>query len=40
MNVVAQRLKCCDPYNYVNPEDLTIIQRTALKEAFKTIDKL
>lgn len=28
------------PDNYVNPEDLTMIQRTMLREAFKTIDKL
>ncbi len=26
--------------NYVNPAELSIIQRTMLKEAFKTIDKL
>jgi len=29
-----------DPDNYVNPEDLSIIQRTMLKEAFKTIDRI
>jgi CBS domain-containing protein len=28
------------PDNYVNPADLSIIQRTMLKEAFKTIDKM
>ena len=28
------------PDNYVNPDELSIIQRTMLKEAFKTIDKL
>jgi CBS domain-containing protein len=29
-----------EPDNYVNPEELSIIQRTMLKEAFKTIDKM
>ena len=29
-----------EPDNYVNPDELSIIQRTMLKEAFKTIDKL
>jgi CBS domain-containing protein len=29
-----------EPDNYVNPEDLSIIQRTMLKETFKAIDKL
>ena len=29
-----------EPDNYVDPEDLTMIQRTTLREAFKTIDKL
>jgi CBS domain-containing protein len=29
-----------DPDNYVNPDELSIIQRTMLKEAFKTIDRL
>ena len=29
-----------EPDNYVNPEELSIIQRTMLKEAFKAIDKL
>jgi CBS domain-containing protein len=29
-----------EPDNYVNPAELSIIQRTMLKEAFKTIDKL
>ena len=29
-----------EPDNYINPEDLSIIQRTMLKEAFKAIDKL
>jgi len=28
------------PDNYVNPDELSIIQRTMLKEAFKTIDRL
>jgi len=28
------------PDNYVNPDDLSIIQRTMLKEAFKAIDRL
>jgi len=28
------------PDNYINPDELSIIQRTMLKEAFKTIDKL
>jgi CBS domain-containing protein len=28
------------PENYVNPDELSIIQRTMLKEAFKTIDRL
>jgi len=28
------------PDNYVNPDELSIIQRAMLKEAFKTIDKL
>jgi CBS domain-containing protein len=29
-----------EPDNYINPEELSIIQRTMLKEAFKTIDRL
>jgi CBS domain-containing protein len=29
-----------EPDNYIKPDDLSIIQRTMLKEAFKTIDKL
>jgi CBS domain-containing protein len=29
-----------EPDNYVNPEDLSIIQRTMLKESFKAIDKI
>ena len=29
-----------EPDNYVNPDDLSIIQRTMLKEAFKAIDRL
>jgi len=29
-----------EPDNYVNPDELSIIQRTMLKEAFKTIDRL
>jgi CBS domain-containing protein len=29
-----------DPDNYVNPDELSIIQRTMLKEAFKAIDRL
>jgi CBS domain-containing protein len=29
-----------DPDNYINPDELSIIQRTMLKEAFKTIDRL
>lgn len=29
-----------EPDNYVNPEELSIIQRTMLKEAFKAIDRL
>ena len=29
-----------EPDNYVNPDELSIIQRAMLKEAFKTIDKL
>lgn len=28
------------PDNYVNPDELSIIQRTMLKEAFKTVDRL
>jgi CBS domain-containing protein len=28
------------PDNYINPNELSIIQRTMLKEAFKTVDKL
>jgi CBS domain-containing protein len=28
------------PDNYINPDELSIIQRTMLKEAFKTVDKL
>lgn len=28
------------PDNYINPDELSIIQRTMLKEAFKTIDRL
>ena len=28
------------PDNYIDPETLSIIQRTMLKEAFKSIDKL
>ena len=28
------------PDNYINPDELSIIQRTMLKEAFRTIDKL
>ncbi len=28
------------PDNYIDPEELSIIQRTVLKEAFKTIDRL
>jgi CBS domain-containing protein len=28
------------PDNYVNPDELSIIQRTMVKEAFKTIDRL
>jgi len=28
------------PDNYVNPDELSIIQRTMLKEAFKAIDRL
>ena len=37
MNVLAHG---GEPDNYVNPDELSIIQRTMLKEAFKTIDKL
>jgi CBS domain-containing protein len=29
-----------EPDNYVNPDELSIIQRTMLKEAFKAIDRL
>jgi CBS domain-containing protein len=29
-----------EPDNYINPEELSIIQRTMLKEAFKAIDKM
>jgi CBS domain-containing protein len=29
-----------EPDNYINPDDLSIIQQTMLKEAFKTIDRL
>jgi len=29
-----------EPDNYVNPDTLSIIQRTMLKEAFKAIDRL
>ena len=29
-----------EPDNYVNPEELSIIQRTMLKEAFKAIDRM
>jgi CBS domain-containing protein len=29
-----------EPDNYINPEELSIIQRTMLKEAFKAIDRL
>ncbi|MFH0975850.1 MAG: putative nucleotidyltransferase substrate binding domain-containing protein [Spirochaetota bacterium] len=29
-----------EPDNYIKPDDLTIIQRNMLKEAFKTIDRL
>ena len=29
-----------EPDNYINPDELSIIQRTMLREAFKTIDRL
>jgi CBS domain-containing protein len=28
------------PDNYINPDELSLIQRTMLKEAFKAIDQL
>jgi len=37
VNVIARGR---EPDNYINPAEISIIQRTMLKEAFKAIDKL